>query len=300
MPEIIVGVDAGGTKTTLAHRCGDSEPRLLRAQAANAATQGAERAGAVIANLVESVLDGAQPHAIFVGMAGGGADSIAQSVRDLLQSRFERARILVRDDAAIALRANVPEGDGVVLVAGTGSIAYAERGEQQFRAGGFGYLLGDEGGGFRIGATAIGQLLRAYDGRAPHNDLTQAVAQSLGVNDAAQTVSAIYSQRLPVPAIAAVAEVVVQLASAGDRTALKIVQAAAADLGELAKAIVTKAGLRGSRAPIAFAGGLLRGNSVLSYLLETRLLNEFSDMPIVKTAREPVYGALSLAQRLLS
>ncbi|MFN2449508.1 MAG: N-acetylglucosamine kinase [Candidatus Baltobacteraceae bacterium] len=299
MPDVIVGVDAGGTKTAVAYRLGDAPPRILMAEGANAATLGPERAGASIASLVERALDGAQPHALFVGMAGGGTASLAQSVRDVLQARFARARIAVGDDAAAALRANIPGGDGAVLIAGTGSIAYAECGAQTFRCGGFGYLLGDEGSGFSIGAAALKHLLRAYDRRGPRDALADAIETHLQVHDAQEAVAAVYGRKFPVTTIAQAGAIVVEAAGTGERSALKIVQNAALELCDLAKAVIRKAGLSQTGAPLAFSGGLLGTNSVLSYLLETRLLNELPQTPLVKTANAPVSGALMLASRLL-
>lgn len=299
MPKVIVGVDAGGTKTAVAYRMDSGPVRVLSADGANAATLGAERAVATIASLIERTLEGAQPHALFVGMAGGGTRVLADAVREGLQARFERARLAVRDDASIALRANVPDGDGVVLVAGTGSIAYAERDGEAFRCGGFGYLLGDEGSGFSLGAAGIKHLLRVYDERAKRDTLAGAIEAQLQVSSAPEVIAQLYGSRHPVAAVASAGAVVIDLAGSGERSATKIVQTAALELSELAKSVIRRAGLNASSVPIAFSGGVLAGNSILSYLLETRLLNDFPSMPVVKTGNAPVHGALLLAERLL-
>ena len=299
MPNVIVGVDAGGSKTAVAHRLGDGPVRILTAEGANASTLGAERAASFIASLIERTLDGAHPHAVFVGMAGGGTAEIAGAVREGLLSRFDHARVAVGDDAAIALRANVPAGDGAVLVSGTGSIAYAERAEHTFRCGGFGHLLGDEGSGFSVGTAAIKHLLRALDGRAPHDGLTGALQEQFDAHDPHGVLAHVHQHGHPATTVAGAAKTVLTLAAAGERSATKIVQAAALDLFELVKAVVRKAELAQTGAPVALAGGMLAGNSMLSYLLETRLLNEFPAMPVIKTANAPVTGALMLAQRLL-
>ena len=76
-------------------------------------------------------------------------------------------------------------------------------------------------------------------------------------------------------------------------------QLAAAELTELVKAVIKLADLTGSSAPIAFAGGLLGASSLLTYLIETRLLNDFPAMPILKDNPEPYTGALGAAERLL-
>jgi N-acetylglucosamine kinase-like BadF-type ATPase len=268
-------------------------------EAANATVGGPERAAAAIARTIESALDGALPNAIFVGAAGAGRDSVAESLRDLLGSRFAGARVEVRDDAYIALRAAVPAGDGTVLMAGTGSIAFAEKDGRGFRAGGYGYLLGDAGSGFGIGAAAIAWLLSAYDGRKPRDAFVEELQAALEVRSLHETLQKFYGAEAPVRAIAAVAPLVLDLASRGDRSASKIVQSAAAELTELVKAAIKSADLAGSTAPIAFAGGLLRASSLLTYLIETRLLNDFPDMPILKDTPESYTGALSAAERLL-
>lgn len=299
MPSIAVGVDAGGTKTAVAYSLDRECKGVWYGEAANATVGGPERAANAIAQTIELALDGARPNAIFVGAAGAGRDRVAESLRDLLGSRFTGARIEVRDDAYIALRAAVPAGDGTVLLAGTGSIAYAEKDGRGFRAGGYGYLLGDAGSGFGIGSAAISWLLSAYDGRKPRDAFVEELEAALEVRSLHETLQKFYGAEAPVPAIAAVAPLVLDLASRGDRSASKIVQAAAAELTELVKTAVKSAGLAASDAPIAFVGGLLRTSGLLTYLIETRLLNDFPAMPILKDNPESYTGALGAAERLL-
>ncbi len=298
MSHVVVGVDAGGTKTAVAHRVDSGPVRVLTGGGASATTLGAGRAAAIVCDLIERSLDGAQPRAIFVGMAGGGSPAVANAVREAIQSRFQQARVDVRDDAAIALRASVPSGDGAVLIAGTGSIAYAERGSEMFRCGGYGYLVGDEGSGFAIGASGVRHLLRVYDARAKRDRLAQAIEDMLDVRDAQSVLAYVYGAARPVAAIAAAGMLVVQLAGEGERSATKIVQGAALELGDLIKAVLRAAGLAQSPVPLALAGGLFAQNSILSYLLETRLTNELPAISIRKDGTPPYEGALTLAQRL--
>ncbi|MBV9270125.1 MAG: hypothetical protein JO165_03465, partial [Candidatus Eremiobacteraeota bacterium] len=136
MPRVAVGVDAGGSSTVAALALDGSFVRAIEGPAANASSAGIACASETIADTVLSALDGAQPHALFVGAAGAGRADVASGIQETLQGRFPSTRIEVRDDAYIALRAVVPSGDGVVLIAGTGSIAYAEHAGESFRAGG--------------------------------------------------------------------------------------------------------------------------------------------------------------------
>jgi glucosamine kinase len=299
MPAITVGVDAGASKTAVVHAVDGTASTIEVCEGANASVRGSEGAAALIADAVESSLHGAMPHAIFVGAAGAGRQEVRDAIETALQSRYASARIEVRDDAYIALRASVPEGDGIVVISGTGSIAYAQRGDEGYRCGGYGYLLGDDGSGFAIGSAGIAYLLRAYDGRAPRDELVAALEEHLGVADLESALQSVYRSEHPVQTVAAAARVVVDVAQAGGRSATKIVQGAALALGDLVKSAIKRAGLAGEAVPIVLAGGMLQSNSLLTYLLETRLLNEHPAMPISKDCAQPCLGALAEAQRLL-
>jgi glucosamine kinase len=299
MPSITVGVDAGGTKTAVVHAVDGEESRVEFREGANASMRGAEGAAAIIADAVESTLDGAIPHAIFVGAAGAARPEVRGAIESALRSRYQTARVEVRDDAYIALRAAVPAGDGVVVIAGTGSITFAQHGNDGYRCGGYGYLLGDDGSGFAIGSAGIAYLLRSYDKRVPRDELVLALETQLGVTDLQGVLQAVYRSEHPVATVAAAARIVLDLAQAGERSATKIVQNAALGLGDLVRSVIKLAGLSGAAVPIVLAGGLLQSNSLLTYLLETRLLNEYPAMPVSKLSTEPCFGALAEAQRLL-
>lgn len=299
MPRIAVGVDAGGTSTVAALVQDGRLIRTHQGSAANPSSRGIEAASNTIAQTITAALDGAIPQAIFVGAAGAGREQVAQSIEESLQSRFPGAQITVRDDACIALRAAVPTGDGLVLIAGTGSAAYAEHEGVGYRAGGYGYLLGDEGSGFAIGSAAIRLLLRSFDERAPRDDFTQEIAARLEAQSAMDVLAHVYGNPHAVTFIAALAPAVLEAGGRGDRSANKILQTAALELAETVRTLAKRSKLAGTQAPIVFAGGLLRGNSLLTYLLETRLRNELPSMPILKDEVEPYVGAIAEAQRLL-
>ena len=132
---------------------------------------------------VTLVLDGESPSAIGIGVAGAGDERVAAQLRASLSRSFPGVRIALSHDARIALRAALPEGDGLVLIAGTGSIAYAEIGEATFSAGGYGYLLGDKGSGYAIGAAALRHLLAEMEIGSAKNAMLVELAAHLGAND---------------------------------------------------------------------------------------------------------------------
>ncbi len=299
MPRIAVGVDAGGSKIAIVHSIDGEAARVECYDAASPSLKGPEAAADAIATAIEATIDGAKPHAIFVGAAGAGREDVASPITAALESRFAGARVEVRDDAYIALRAAVPEGDGAVLIAGTGSIAFAQRGEESFRCGGYGYLIGDDGSGFAIGAAGVKHLCKVYDGRVPRDGLAEVLEGRLEVSRLTDVLERVYRSSSPVTAIASAAPVVLEMAQSGERSATRILQTAALELSDLLKGAIKRSGLLGTDAPIALAGGLLGTNSLLTFLLETRLLNEYPSMPLRKEAPAPCLGALAEAQRLL-
>ncbi|HTW83278.1 MAG TPA: BadF/BadG/BcrA/BcrD ATPase family protein [Candidatus Sulfotelmatobacter sp.] len=294
---IVIGVDAGGSQTHAASAQDGTLVREARGPAANPSALGMDAAAAAIVSTIQDVLAGAAPAAIYVGAAGAGRLAIAAALRAQLATVYPAARLQVGDDASIALRAAIPDGDGAVLIAGTGSIAYAERGGNAHRLGGLGWLAGDEGAGFWIALQAVKLYGRVLDARAPRDETTDLVAAALDAPDRDRYLAALYDAPLRPATLAALAPRIIALAGAGNRASTKIVQQAALELGDLAKGILRAAGL--TDAPrIALAGGLLRENSLLSFLLETRLNGDVPGVEIVKGGDEAVHGALRLAARM--
>ena len=296
---ISVGVDAGGTSTVAALSNDGGFVRETRGRGANATTLGVDDAADVIVGTIRDVLAGAAPDAIYAGAAGAGRQRVAGQLRELIESAFRGARVVVGDDAAVAFRAAVPDGDGAVLIAGTGSTAYAEHGAQSQRVGGLGYVAGDEGSAFWIGMQAVKLYGRVLDGRAGRDETTDLVARVLDVTDREGYVAALYD-RAPDPAqIAALAPSIIAFAGKGNRASTKIVQQAAQELGDLVKAALRAVQLLEASPRIALAGGLFRENSLLTFLLETRLNGDVAGAAIVKGGDEPARGALRLAERLV-
>ncbi|MHB8462682.1 MAG: N-acetylglucosamine kinase, partial [Vulcanimicrobiaceae bacterium] len=190
-------------------------------------------------------------------------------------------------------------GDGAVIIAGTGSIGFAVRADRTFRCGGYGYVFGDEGSGFAIGREGVRLALRALDGRAPKDGLTQKVCEYFNVSDVRGLLAHVYEDPAPNRCLAALAPMVIGFASDGHRAAAKIVQQAALDLAELARTVAHHAELSEQTVPLVLAGGLLQENSLLTYLLETRITNELPLMHLLKNPPPPVMGALALARSMV-
>jgi N-acetylglucosamine kinase-like BadF-type ATPase len=296
---VAVGVDAGGTKTRALVSSNGARAGEAEGPGANPTTLGVDDAADALLTVVRRALAHRHPTAIVVGAAGAGRPAVAAELEAMIGSAFPGARIAVGDDAAIALRSAIPAGPGIVLIAGTGSIAYAENGERHARVGGLGYLAGDEGSAFAIGLAAVRLYGRVLDGRARADETTELVARALRASDRDAYLAALYDAP-PAPApIAALASSILTLAGEGNRASAKIVQQAGLDLGELVKSTARAAGLLEASPAVALAGGLLAENSLLTFLLETRIVGDLPGASILRGAPDgAATGALRLAEAL--
>ncbi len=298
MHDVFVGVDAGGSRTIAALARGEEVVRTITLSGANPNLIGVDAAASTIDRCVTLVLDGENPGAIGIGVAGAGDERVAAQLRASLSRCFPTARIALCHDARIALRAALPEGDGLVLIAGTGSIAYAEIAAQTFRAGGYGYLLGDKGSGYAIGAAALRHLFAAMEIGSGQNAMLAELATQLGVNDRSGALARVYQSSTPVADVAACAPLVLRHADGGEQLSIGIVQDAAQGLFELIARITTRSPKRAL--PVAFSGGLLRARNALTERLEECISRAPLDVRVLAARVEPYIGALAEARRLMS
>jgi len=298
---VAVGVDAGGTSTNVAVSHGGAFVREVQGPGASATALGVDDAANVIVTTVRRALaEREHADAVFIGAAGAGRETVARALEGLVGSAFRGARVVVGDDAAIALRAAVPSGPGAVVVAGTGSIAYAENGDRRVRVGGLGYRVGDEGSAFAIGMAAVRHYGRVLDGRARRDETSDLAARALEANDRDAYVAALYDAPLVPARFAALAPAIIAFAGKGNFIATRIVQEASQDLGNLVKSAALQAGLGDASPPVVLAGGLLSENSLLTFLLETRIVGDIPGAQILRGGDGAARGALRLAETLLA
>jgi N-acetylglucosamine kinase-like BadF-type ATPase len=194
------------------------------------------------------------------------------------------------------LAAGTPQGWGVALICGTGSIAWArDASGRQARAGGWGYLLGDEGGGFDIGLTALRAILHAADGRGPQTILTDAILDRWALPAPDALVAHVYRPPLPPAEIAVLAPLVNDAAAAGDGVAMTILRRAGQELASLVQAAARDLDMA-RPLPCALAGGAL----LRSPALQDAFLAAAGDLGLtlgpVTPVSEPAEGALRLAR----
>ena len=295
----VLGIDAGGTKTV--GLLADETGRVLaeaRAGGANLQTHGELEVEKVFHDIIERLSPQERIDALGLGIAGVDRPRDEAVVRGILRRLGHRESVRVVNDAMIALVAGAPERFGIVILAGTGSIAYGvDREGRSARAGGYGSLLADEGSGYWLGHEALRAVVRASDGRGPETQIVELVLRSLAIDSVAELVPLVYEKAMPQHQIAALASLVLKASANGDAVATRILSDAAAELALAARSVARQLGFGKDAFPLVLAGGVLKASPTLPSLIEARL--EMPGARLLRLEGEPAKGAVTLALDLL-
>ena len=294
---LVVGIDAGGTKTRAfaVDRAGEVVGRGAGGGANLLSSSDPQ--GSIGAALNEA-LGGRSAEAVVLSAAGGDRKADRERGRELLARVAPAgAQLLVTHDAIAALYAGNPAGCGVVLISGTGSIAYGrnEEGEED-RAGGWGHLIGDEGSAVWCGLEALRQVAHAVDGRGAPTRLTQLLLQELGVAEFADILSQLYGRPHPAPAIAAATRALAVASSEGDAAANSILQRGAVALARAAAVVALALALPSG--PLYLSGGAFESLPLLQQLVRLELLAVLPQASVEPVREEPAMGAARMAMEL--
>lgn len=302
---LILGIDAGGTKTVC--QLADAKGRVLaeaRGAGANLQAVGELEVEKTLHGLMDEVLQGREEQrlgAICVGMAGVDRPGDAAVVRGIMRRIGQNARVLIVNDALIALEAGAPGGPGVVIIAGTGSICYGRNADGwAARAGGWGYVLGDEGSGYWIGRHALRAVVREADRRGPRTLLTERALAHFGVDRPQDLIHEIYYGGMRPGAIAALASDVHAALLDGDGVAAGILEVAVRELATSAASVVSRLGLDDEPFHFVLAGGTFKAVPWMRDELLERLPRIAPQASITPLAVEPAAGAVQLAVALLA
>jgi len=291
----VVGIDAGGTKTV--GLLADDEGRLLaeaRAGGANLHTHGELEVEKVFDSVLEELTRGEAVDALCLGIAGVDRPEDEAVVRAILRRLGHRERVRVVNDATIALVAGAPERYGIVVLSGTGSIAYGvDRAGRSARSGGLGAILADEGSSYWLGHGALVAAVRAADGRGPATGLSDSVLADLGAASVSDLVPLVYpAPGMPRHRIAALAPLVERAAARGDAVACDLLDQAARELALAGRAVAERLRLE-APFPVVLAGGTFRACPDLVPRVSKGL--GLAGAQIRCLEAEPAWGAVALA-----
>ena len=295
---IYLGIDGGGSKTS----CVIGDDKHLRGESTvggsnvirvgEAQTQEALKKGIDEVCRIAKVAPTEINHTC-IGIAGAGRPETSEVVRRIL-SKLVPGEITVVGDMVIAQQAAFGSGAGVVVIAGTGSIAYGRNSDgQTARAGGWGFAISDEGSGQWIGRSAVGAVMRAYDeGRS--STLLQHILRAWKLESQDQLI--VSANAVPFPDFPALFPAVLSAAESGDSLATDILQKAGKELACLAQTVAERLFQGRENLPVAMAGGVFRNSAIVRETFSQKLRAGPRKMTVNEAVVDPVRGALQLAR----
>jgi len=298
---IVAGADGGGSKTRI-WIADVKGSHLAETEGPGSAVKPgeADRSADVVASTLRDALskcgmEGVQPRVLCIGVAGAGRDDQRHALWQELTNRDVADEVIVRTDAEIALEDAFGQGAGILLIGGTGSIAFA-RGPAggSARCGGWGPVCGDEGGGAWIGRRALSIVTAASDGREPETALVGAILEAAGVHQIEELIP--WSSSATPGMLASLAPAVINASEDGDQRANALLSMAAEELVLHVRTLARKLfGEERAACPVALTGGLLAPGAVLRKRVEHRMKTAVPGAQVRAEEVVPVRGAVTAA-----
>jgi N-acetylmuramic acid 6-phosphate etherase len=290
--ERILGVEGGGTKTAWVLVEPDAtELRILdqgRLPASNLRLTSPERLRAIFSELPKEITR------VGVFLAGCSAEEDRQSLARLCAEIWPTAKIVTGSDRDSGLAAALGRGEGIVVNAGSGSSVTGRRGDKIERAGGWGHILGDTGGGYFLVIQALRLILREHDLHRGDVHLSAKILQALALNSLDDLVR--WAQSADKMEVAALVPVVFEAAAAGDARVMEILEEGAQVLCQYTEAVAAR--LRLLAPKVALTGGLFHRDSIYNHAFRRRLKKNLPDARVATAERAPELGAAWLAAEL--
>ncbi len=297
----VIGVDAGGTKTTawLANRNGHLQPPLATGSSGpgNMRSVGFD---AAVTNILTAITKAtaSQPgtvDSLCICAAGAGRPDEQNRLREWANSQHLASRIRIATDVEAVLAAASEDSTGVALIAGTGSLAWGRNSDgKTHRAGGWGHLLGDEGSAYDIAMQSLRRTVRMADGREVETPLLQTIMRELSVNAPTDLIAMVYAESMSKDHVASLAKCVFDAAESGDPVAAMIIENAVRELALMVKTVSKHLHLK-DRFPLAVTGGVLVHQPKFRRALLQHLRHPAEYTHVVDA---PARGAVALARQL--
>ncbi len=274
--KFFLGVDGGGSKTTavvfnengefICKACGES---------INYYSVGIENARQAMSNIINNLTQKSFDCAV-IGMSALSERASDEETAEFCNGIINSKKIIMDSDLYVALEAMDAEDECAVVISGTGSMAVCRNEDESIsHAGGFGYILGDEGSGYSIALRAVKTAIRAAEGIAEKTSLTKACLDYFKINNIYDLIDLYYDKGISRKITAAFAKEVFICAKNGDKTAIDIIKDEAA---ELSKTVLSLLKNKNGSVPVGIWGGVFQHNSIfrdcfLDYLAESGFTN---------------------------
>lgn len=298
----VLGVDGGGTKTTaILVKLDGSVVSELQTESTNPQNIGFLKSAEIILKLTNDICtrNGCSLDEIQVAVLGIAGLGRKQDVYEFINAlntvskklKLQLPQLRIETDARIALEAAFASTYGIVLIAGTGSIAIAKSETGNIiRIGGWGRIFGDEGSGYTIAVSAIKAAIKAYEGRS---DKTILLNLAIKHFECETLEDIIYQTKKEPRDIASFAPIVLEAANQFDHVAHNILFNQANELAELVRTLVAKISPR-RKIPVALLGGLLENENIYSKMVKERIVRSLPQVIIQKPKFPAAFGAAIL------
>ncbi|MDZ8105913.1 MAG: BadF/BadG/BcrA/BcrD ATPase family protein [Nostoc sp. DedQUE12a] len=316
----VLGIDGGGSKT-ICVLMDDSGQVVGRGEAGSsnyqsigieATLKSIESAIYIAANEARQIINTITIEAICLGLAGVGRASDIEVVKNLLPElqsskilsinwSLQPGNIVICNDAFIALVGGIGHDVGIVVAVGTGSIVFGrnQQGNTK-RAGGWGYILGDEGSAYKIAVAGMNAALKSYDGREISTSLIDAFKQHLNLKNIEDLIEVIYRRQWGVKQIAALAPIVDVAAASGDEVANNIIDDAVKELVKATSTVIDAIFIPDSIYEVVTTGSVWLSRSKIHEKFSASIINKFPFIQVIYPRFEPAYGAALLALQSLA
>ena len=225
-----------------------------------------------------------------------GMSGIHPQAQVIAQTLFPAASVELLHDAVTALAGASLAQPGVIVIAGTGAVAYGRLASgEEAQSGGWGYLIGDEGSGYWLGIEAMRAAVQASDGRGDPTTLVGRIPKHLHLPDLRALHRKLYAQEVSRSAVASLATVTADAARAGDAVAVQLLARAGQELAQAALAVITRLGRLDSGQPIYHTGGVFRAGALILDSFEAMVASRSPNSTVHAPAFSPAVGALLLA-----
>ncbi len=303
-PDLVLGLDGGGTNTVCLLANAETGEVLGRGVGgpSNIQAVGVENGLKALDDAIDRSFQAAGISRVTVaGACLGLAGVDRQEGLDVIHGWAARVALAdkttVANDATLLLAAGTPEGWGLAVIAGTGSIAFVRTPSGEVgRCGGWGYLLGDEGSAYMIALMALRAACRAVDKVGPPTVLVERFVRRMALAGPPDLIPAVYRGAWDRTAIASLAPMVLDAGAEGDAVAAGIIDHETWELARTAAGAAKNIGLM-SGVPVALAGGVL----LHSELFRTKFLAAMTALGItpgpVQLVNDPAVGAVVLARK---
>jgi N-acetylmuramic acid 6-phosphate etherase len=290
--ERILGVEGGGTKTSWVLVEHDADAfRVVeqgRLPPSNFRLTSPERLRAIFQQMP------AETDRVGMFLAGCATEEDRRLLAKLSAEVWRRAKIAIGSDRDSGLAAALGKADGIAVNAGTGASVTGRRGDRIEKAGGWGHILGDAGGGYFLSLQALRFILREYDLHRGEAQFTASILRALALNSRDDLVR--WAQTADKLEVASLAPVVFEAAMNGDEHVMKIVEDGAGVLSEYTAAVATRLGLLAPK--VILLGGLFQRDGVYVHAFKRKLKKNLSDARVAMSEQSPELGAAWLAAEM--